>query len=248
MFWTFKIPLLPVSFICPIFVEIKELFRFLKCSNFVQFTSEVKAKSKIEPFYIGSGPFTKVNNLQDVRKVSKWKHAERKPLMQCQYCAERGTPLGKGQKLNKNVNFFQKRGGSTQKFTISKSLFTVKRGFKMDFFNTRMCFGKFWEQQKKFSNNKFFLKVYIKIKKNGDPSLSIRSPNKLMRSFSTILYVPTVWCDTVISLSWSFSLVSGSQHEDRHCESVDTAPRLAKLFPKKALEEKTLLAVHFQNI
>ena len=36
----------------------------------------------------------------------------------------------------------------------------------MDFFNTRMCFGKFWEQQKKFWDTKIFVwnfsqKVYI---------------------------------------------------------------------------------------
>ena len=36
----------------------------------------------------------------------------------------------------------------------------------MDFFNTRMCFGKFWEQQKKFWDTKIFFwnfcqKVYI---------------------------------------------------------------------------------------
>ena len=42
-----------------------------------------------------------------------------------------------------NVNFFQKGGGATPKFTFKKSLYTVKRGFKMDLFNTRMCFGKF---------------------------------------------------------------------------------------------------------
>ena len=34
---------------------------------------------------------------------------------------------------------------------FNKNLNTVKRGLKMDFFNTRMCFSKFWEQQKKFT-------------------------------------------------------------------------------------------------
>ena len=36
----------------------------------------------------------------------------------------------------------------------------------MDFFNTRMCFSKFWEQQKNFWDNNFFFfnfcqKLYI---------------------------------------------------------------------------------------
>ena len=43
----------------------------------------------------------------------------------------------------RNVNFFQKGGGSTPKFTFKKSLNTVKRAFKMDFLYTRMCFGMF---------------------------------------------------------------------------------------------------------
>ena len=44
----------------------------------------------------------------------------------------------------KKINFIKRGGGgATPKFTFQKSLYTVKRGFKMDFFNTRMCFGKF---------------------------------------------------------------------------------------------------------
>ena len=58
---------------------------------------------------------------------------------------------GRVQKKIQNVNFFQKGwGASIQKFTFLKSLYTVKRGSKMDFFNTRICFGKLWEQQMKF--------------------------------------------------------------------------------------------------
>ena len=46
-----------------------------------------------------------------------------------------------------NCKLFPKGGGgSTQKFTFQKSVYTVKRGFKLDFFNTRMCFGKFWRE------------------------------------------------------------------------------------------------------
>ena len=51
--------------------------------------------------------------------------------------------IREGCKKNLNVNFFQKGGGSTPKFTLKKSLFTVKRGFKMDFFNTRMSNKKY---------------------------------------------------------------------------------------------------------
>ena len=51
---------------------------------------------------------------------------------------------------NQDVNFFQREGGVNPKVYILKSLYTVKRGFQMDFFNTRICFGKFLEQQKKF--------------------------------------------------------------------------------------------------
>ena len=74
---------------------------------------------------------------------------------------------GKDAKKNQNVNFFQKGGGGQpQSLHLKKSLYTVKRGFNMDFFNTRMCFGKFWEQQKKFWDANFFCwnfckKVYI---------------------------------------------------------------------------------------
>ena len=61
------------------------------------------------------------------------------------------------QTKNSKCKFFPKRGGSTPKFTFLKSLYTVKRGSKMDFFNTRMCFGNFWEQQIKFWDTKFFV-------------------------------------------------------------------------------------------
>ena len=70
-------------------------------------------------------------------------------------------------KQKTKCKLFPKGGdGSTPKFTIKKSLYTVKRGFKRDFFNTRMCFGKLWEQQKKFWVTNFFCwnfcqKVYI---------------------------------------------------------------------------------------
>ena len=41
----------------------------------------------------------------------------------------------------------------------------MKRGFKMDIFNTRICFGKFWEQQKKFWHTNFFCwNFYLKKK------------------------------------------------------------------------------------
>ena len=65
---------------------------------------------------------------------------------------------GKDLKKIESVNFFQKEGGST----FLKSLFKVKRGFRMCFFRTRMCFVKFWEQQKKFwDTNLFFWKFLI---------------------------------------------------------------------------------------
>ena len=32
----------------------------------------------------------------------------------------------------------------------------------MDFLHTRMCFGKFWEQQEKFYDTKIFLKNFVK--------------------------------------------------------------------------------------
>ena len=32
----------------------------------------------------------------------------------------------------------------------------------MDFFNTRMYFGKFWEQQKKFWDTKIFFEIFLK--------------------------------------------------------------------------------------
>ena len=32
----------------------------------------------------------------------------------------------------------------------------------MDFLHTRMCFGKFWEQQEKFYDTKNFLKNFVK--------------------------------------------------------------------------------------
>ena len=52
--------------------------------------------------------------------------------------------LGKGAKKIRNVNFFQREGGGVNpKVYIFKRLYTVKRGFKMDFFTTKMCFGKF---------------------------------------------------------------------------------------------------------
>ena len=52
------------------------------------------------------------------------------------------------------------------KLTFLKSLYTVKRGSKIDFFNPRMCFVKFWEQQMKFWDTQIFFwnfcqKVYI---------------------------------------------------------------------------------------
>ena len=34
----------------------------------------------------------------------------------------------------------------------------------MDFFNTRMCFGRFWKQQKKFWDSKFFFLIFCKQK------------------------------------------------------------------------------------
>ena len=43
----------------------------------------------------------------------------------------------------KKCKLFPKGGeGFNPKLTFLKSLYTVKSGFKMDFFNTRMCFGK----------------------------------------------------------------------------------------------------------
>ena len=39
---------------------------------------------------------------------------------------------------NLKCKLFSKGGGSTPKFILKKILYTVKRGFKMDFFNTRM--------------------------------------------------------------------------------------------------------------
>ena len=32
----------------------------------------------------------------------------------------------------------------------------------MDFFNTRMCFGKFWEQQKKFWDTNNLFEIFVK--------------------------------------------------------------------------------------
>ena len=57
---------------------------------------------------------------------------------------------GRVPKKNQNVNFFLRGGGSTPKFTFLQSEKTVKRGFKMGFFNTRMCYFKFRELKKKF--------------------------------------------------------------------------------------------------
>ena len=39
--------------------------------------------------------------------------------------------------------YYSQVQGSSPKFTLKKSLYTVKRSFKMDFFNIRMCFCKF---------------------------------------------------------------------------------------------------------
>ena len=57
-------------------------------------------------------------------------------------------------------------GWVNPKVYIKKCLYTGKRVFKMDFFNTRTSFGKFWEQHKKFWENNIFFwnfgqKVYI---------------------------------------------------------------------------------------
>ena len=38
----------------------------------------------------------------------------------------------------------------------------MKRGFTMDFLNTRMCFSKFWEQQKRFWDTKFLFDFFVK--------------------------------------------------------------------------------------
>ena len=38
----------------------------------------------------------------------------------------------------------------------------MKKGFKIYFFNTRMCFGKFWEQQKNFWDKKNCVKFVSK--------------------------------------------------------------------------------------
>ena len=43
----------------------------------------------------------------------------------------------------KMQNFTKRAGGLTPKLTLLKSLYTVKICSKMDFFNTKMCFGKF---------------------------------------------------------------------------------------------------------
>ena len=56
-------------------------------------------------------------------------------------------------------------GGQPQSLNLKKVYITGKRGFKMDIFTTRMCFGRFWEQQKKFWDTKisfwnFFQKAY----------------------------------------------------------------------------------------
>ena len=64
---------------------------------------------------------------------------------------------GSPPKKNPKCKLFPKGGGSTPKCTFKKSLYTVNRGFKINFFNTRMCFGKFWEQQKKLWDIHFFL-------------------------------------------------------------------------------------------
>ena len=52
-----------------------------------------------------------------------------------------------------SVNFFQRGGGWPQSLHL-KSLYIMKRVFKISFFNTRICFNKFWEQQKKFCSKK----------------------------------------------------------------------------------------------
>ena len=46
-------------------------------------------------------------------------------------------------KKNQNVNIFQKWGGVIPKFAFLKSVYRVKIGFKVDFFNIGMCFVKF---------------------------------------------------------------------------------------------------------
>ena len=59
-------------------------------------------------------------------------------------------------KIPKCKLFPKEGGGLTPKFTFLRSLYTVKRGFKIDFLNTRMCFGRFWEQQKKLWDTKTY--------------------------------------------------------------------------------------------
>ena len=73
------------------------------------------------------------------------------------------TRLGKGAKKNPKCKLFPKGGeGVNPKVYILKSLYTVKRGFKMDFFHTRMCFSKFGEQQKKFWDTNIFFEIFVK--------------------------------------------------------------------------------------
>ena len=43
--------------------------------------------------------------------------------------------------FNTKCKIFPKEGGRPQKLHLKKCLYTVKRGFKINFFNTRMCFG-----------------------------------------------------------------------------------------------------------
>ena len=51
--------------------------------------------------------------------------------------------LGKGTNKNLNVSFYQKGGGgATPKFIFLQSELAVKKGFKLGFFKTRMCYFK----------------------------------------------------------------------------------------------------------
>jgi hypothetical protein len=51
--------------------------------------------------------------------------------------------LGKGPKKNPKCKLFPKGGGGYPKVYISKKFIHSEKRLQMDFFNTRMCFGKF---------------------------------------------------------------------------------------------------------
>ena len=99
----------------------------------------------------GQGPFKNFVELADQKgfvlclgKMSKGVGfgAQPKDLEICYTIS--WTTLGNGPEKIQNVNFFQRGGGGVDpKLTFLKSLYIVKRGFKLNFFNTRMCFGKF---------------------------------------------------------------------------------------------------------